>query len=458
MIRKRMIFAATIVLTGSFAVAQSPVRQDTLLPESVTRLPWVVMEPSAAQMGNTVFMTGNLFALLSTDAGRTFRHIDPRFAFPEPSGPLCCDQVVVRSTSPEMIFWYLEYDLDATGSNTVRLARAAGEGDLAAQRWSYWDFTAQALGFPAGDFLDGPGLEVGAHDLYVSSNVYRAPDRISEGSVVWRISLSELAAGGAIHWDVARMPNNRPVKLTSGASTEMYWASHDDASHLRVWRWEEGAPAPTSAAVVVAPWPRLTNGGSCPAPDGNNACGIIYDGVTAGWIANGELGFLWMAGPDARSPYPHVEALRLSETGYSVASQDRISSPDAAWIYPAARVNARGDVGGVIVRAGPSIFPETRVWIVDRESPSFSSLPTWPTTPGTNGPAANNWGDYLTAAPHPLYPNAWIGTGYHLEGGTANRFAVAQFLVFGRDDAFPPEAAGPVVPVNPPPPASISTR
>jgi hypothetical protein len=56
-----------------------------------------VGEPSVAMSGDVVFYTGNWYAAISLDRGKTFRFIDPSTAFQQfdpPGTSFCCDQVV----------------------------------------------------------------------------------------------------------------------------------------------------------------------------------------------------------------------------------------------------------------------------------------------------------------------------------------------------------------------------
>src|SRR5262245_29935386 len=56
-----------------------------------------VGEPSMAVNDQVVFYTGNWYAAMSSDGGKTFRYIDPATAFQAsdpPNSHFCCDQVV----------------------------------------------------------------------------------------------------------------------------------------------------------------------------------------------------------------------------------------------------------------------------------------------------------------------------------------------------------------------------
>src|SRR5205085_2617638 len=84
-----------------------------------------VGEPSVAINGNVVFYTGNWYAAVSSNGGKTFRFIDPAKSFPNPNphSKFCCDQVVHYISKIDTFVWLLQYGPD-TGDNIQRLAFA----------------------------------------------------------------------------------------------------------------------------------------------------------------------------------------------------------------------------------------------------------------------------------------------------------------------------------------------
>ena len=392
-------------------------------------------EPSVASLGNSIFFTGNFFAASSADEGSTFRFVDPLSLFNASAGSTF-DQVVVRTRSPEMLAWYVQYNTNFHGCNEIRLSRVNSEAELAAGTWKSWEISAAALGLDPGLCLDAPAIETGTTFLYLSTNLLTLSPPAFAGSAVWRVPLAELAAGGTLHPETFFSLDRGAMKFASGSSTTMYWATHNSGSSLRIYRWGDSESAPAFDDVEIHPFNRLFAGGFCPSPDQHNACGIIYDGVAGGWLSRGELGFLWMANTGGSFAYPHVEVALFREKDRTFLGQYQIADASTAWIYPSVRVNQNGDLGGTIVRAGPSVFPETRVWIVDDVSPGFSPLASWPTTPGQAGPESDIWGDFFTTAPHALLPDTWVAGGFHLEGGSSLSNVVPQFLWFGREKSF----------------------
>src|SRR3954454_14730583 len=159
-----------------------------------------VGEPSCAINGNVVFYTGNWYAALSTDGGKTFSFIDPTSTqkVTDPPGCVfCCDQVAHYIPQFDTFVWLLQYG-PQSGDNIQRLGFASG-ADLATGnlRFRFFDLTTAILGVP-GAFMDFPDIAVGANSLYVTTNVF-TPGKVQ--SAVFRIPLAGIA-GGTISTDV----------------------------------------------------------------------------------------------------------------------------------------------------------------------------------------------------------------------------------------------------------------
>jgi hypothetical protein len=84
-----------------------------------------VGEPSAAFNADVAFYTGNWYAAMSSDGGRTFSFIDPAAAFAAsdpPDSHFCCDQVVNYIPSIDTFVWLLPVrpTLDLPGHRSPR--------------------------------------------------------------------------------------------------------------------------------------------------------------------------------------------------------------------------------------------------------------------------------------------------------------------------------------------------
>ena len=125
----------------------------------------VPRDPSGASSGNVVLASGNTYASLSTDGGRTFTQLDPTTIFPNRDatgnlidGGLCCDQVIHYIPSINRFVWLMQFNrarrpMDpaggaATGPNRLRIAVASPQGiiDSGGTAWTFWDLTSGTFG------------------------------------------------------------------------------------------------------------------------------------------------------------------------------------------------------------------------------------------------------------------------------------------------------------------------
>jgi hypothetical protein len=196
-----------------------------------------VGEPSVAMNGQVVFYTGNWYAAMSSDGGKTFQFIDPSTAFAAfdpPGKQFCCDQVVHYIPSIDTFVWLLQYGPD-TGDNIQRLAFAKS-ADVPAGRWRLFDITTANLGV-AGAFLDFPDLAVGVNCLYVTTNVFQGNDQA--GSAVVRIRFDEIAGISATSSQVAAdhfvSMDFQSFRVAQDAGTTVFFAAHRDTSTLAVF-------------------------------------------------------------------------------------------------------------------------------------------------------------------------------------------------------------------------------
>src|SRR5262249_29124220 len=149
-----------------------------------------------ASLGDTIFMTGNKYAAVSTNNGATFTFINPFTFFPTTgafAGSFCCDQRAVSDSRSGLIFWVLMYYKTVSGpsdTNGLRLAVARGADDLTNRSsWSYHDITAADFGLGSGRWLDYPQIQLSANTLYLSANAYSTSDDTFTDAVIGRFPL-----------------------------------------------------------------------------------------------------------------------------------------------------------------------------------------------------------------------------------------------------------------------------
>jgi hypothetical protein len=389
-----------------------------------------VGEPSVSINGDVVFYTGNWYAAISVDGGKTFQFIDPnRMAQPNdpPSVTYCCDQVVNYMPSIDTFMWLLQYG-PSTGDNIQRLAFAK-TADVKAGNWKILDITTQTLGIP-GFFMDFPDLAVGANFIYMTTNCF-GPDQQTVGSAVVRIPFSSLAQGNPTVEKFVSM-ELFAFRVAQNCGETAYFAAHRDTSTLAVFSWPESAAAPTSQDVAVARWIG-TNGYISRTPDGRRWLDRADPRITGATLAGNELWFAW--GVDADSNHraqPFVQMARINVTNMSPIEDVNLFDTDSAICYAGLATNANNEIG-VSYMIGGAVFPSHVVGFLSGNRTSLVA------GNGDRGPLADDqghfdWGDYLTC--RPVFPdrNLFAAAGYSLIGNQdgANVDATPRLVIFGR--------------------------
>jgi hypothetical protein len=404
----------------------------------------VVGSPSAAGNGYVVFQTGNWFASLSTDGGKTFRYIDPRTAFKNTYGGFCCNQWVVYDPSRDLFLWLLLYAHDAN-QGSFKLA-AATTSQVARGEWMVWDF-------PAGNDRQWEGLqlEVTPSYAYLSANQFNLAGNTFLTAFIFRVPLDDLLAGGALNLDVYMTSNFAP-HLASGTGRIMYFASHNSTSQIRIFQWDQLSTTVDVKDVNIPAW--TDQGYTCVSPDGSNWCGSADGRVQTGWVKDGTVTFMWNAANGGGYSYPYIDAVSLNVEDLSILpglrGQPLVFTSEDSFLYPSAISNARGDIGLTFYYSNnitkpdanhPYIYPSLAGSIWD----DFSTPPPgWkfytiasgkasPTNP--NGAPRNVWGNYLST--RPFYPNAlaWQVGGFVLNGCGYDSGDCAKpfYAIFGRE-------------------------
>ncbi|HKV38887.1 MAG TPA: hypothetical protein VJX67_06715, partial [Blastocatellia bacterium] len=395
-----------------------------------------VQEPSLASMGRTVFFTGNWYAAFSTDGGGTFSYVNPYTTFPSVNGGFCCDQVANYARNQDMMLWALQYNQDST-SGTLRIARAVGSNAVASNAWIYYDFTPQSFGFPSNNWMDFPNMTVGPTFLYLTSNVFSTqtgcPRCVFAGSVVWRVPLSELAAGGTIHWSYISRSDVGALRCTEGAGTTMYWAGFPSTSTLRIHHWDDSSQTVSWDNIPLNPFSFMNSGeGVAFSPDGTNWAARLSTRVLGATVTRGVISFMWPAKQDATFAYPYTIVAQFNQSDRSLISQSQVYSQSFAWLYMSASLNAAGNHAGVISYGGGSLYPNSAVWINDDIESGFAPLHAYQLSSSAAGPSSNVWGDFLSARPNKDFPNSWVAGTYYMNAGGSDSDTVARYVWFGR--------------------------
>lgn len=388
-----------------------------------------VGEPSLAMNGEIVLYTGNWYAAVSVDGGRSFSFIDPAKEFPGPNAEaqFCCDQVVNYIAAIDTFVWLLQYG-PQSGDNFQRLAFAKS-ADVKAGRWRLFDLTTQALGVD-GAFLDFPDLAVGANFLYVTTNVFAADG--GTGAAVVRIAIADIADGPTSATPfVSRELNSFRVAQNCGKTA--YFGAHQDTSTLSVFRWDENLAVPVAHAVGVARW----IGGSgyqSRTPDGRRWLDRADPRITGATLAGDELWFAWGVdrGSNQRDK-PFVQLARIDSRNMTLLENVNLFDVDSALCYAGLATNADNEVGVSYMIGGGSRFPSHAVGILSgtRQDLIAAAGERGPLDPETG---KGEWGDYLSI--RPVFPERrlFAAAGYTMRGAGdgSNRDATPELVIFGR--------------------------
>ena len=212
-----------------------------------------VGEPSVANNGRQMFMTGNWCATRSLDGGATWANVSPFNLLPPADGGFCCDQTVIYEPSRDLLFWILQY-ITANNTNTLRIAVKQG-ASLGNNNWQWWDLKPGTVNNSwSGEWFDYNHAALSNNFLYVGSNVFRVSNDTWTRSVVFRISLDDLAGGQSMSYNYFQSTNNFSLRCVQGASDVMHMVSHNSNSQLRVFSWPEDSGSVTTADVDVSFW------------------------------------------------------------------------------------------------------------------------------------------------------------------------------------------------------------
>jgi len=204
-----------------------------------------------AMNDSVVFYTGNWYAAMSTDAGKTFQYIDPASAFvasDPPNSHFCCDQIVNYIPSIDTFVWLLQYGPD-TGDNVQRLAFAKTD-EVVKGSWRLYDITTASLGVP-GAFLDFPDLAIGVNCLYVTTNIFQANGQAGSGVV--RIPFTGIATGNVVAQPFVSM-DFQSFRVTQMPAHRRILRRIRIRARSQFFTWNETAQTPSQSSIGVARW------------------------------------------------------------------------------------------------------------------------------------------------------------------------------------------------------------
>ena len=393
-----------------------------------------VGEPSTAMRGDVVLYTGNWYAAVSVDAGKTFRFLDPSTAFQQfdPAGSsFCCDQVVHYIPQIDTFVWLLQYSTASDVDNFQRLAFAK-TADVAAGRWRLFDITAKGLGVP-GTFLDFPDLAVGANALYMTTNIF-PPNTSKVGSAVVRIPFKSIEPGPFkidrfVTFEIASL------RVAQNCGETAFFAGHANTSTLRVFSWPEKKAQPDSAPVGVARWIG-GNGYHSRTPDGRRWLDRADPRITGATLAGDQLWFAWGVNKGSNQiDRPFIQVARIDATTMSLVENLNVFDEASATCYAGLATNSDGEVGIAYFLGGGTRFPTMMVGILS-DPRREAEVAVGQRGPLADDDGSHHWGDYLAVRAVSPKATLFCATGYVMKGAGSgdgsNRDCTPLFAVFGR--------------------------
>ncbi len=327
-----------------------------------------VHEPAVAAAGDRVFFTANWYAATSSDGGVGFDYVNPYPGpLPAPAGEsFCCDQTMAHDPGTNTIFWLQQFiptgfnpPTTDTGTQRINVDQDAdGTWDCA------YDIDTVVAGLGTGRWLDFPDLAVSSSYLYHTSNAFTFSFGWA-GGFVGRYPLAELASCSTPLTVDAFTSGYGSFRLSRGAETTMYFASHQSNAALRIWSWPDASSIPASVTRSVAGWSNTSRW--CPGPDGRNWCGRHDGRIQGGFLTGATLGFVWTPAQGGAFPFPYMR-ISTFDVGDDLAHLEDIDvwSADYALMYPSVSVNSAGQLGGTVMwGGGDTHYPSCSAWIAD---------------------------------------------------------------------------------------------
>ncbi len=371
-----------------------------------------------------MFATANTFAALSKDDGATFTQMSFS-GIPGFTGSICCDQVAVFVPKINRFVWtmLMRNIPGQSGRVTVRLMAASPE-DLrksgGQSGWTIWEFTPDIFGFKGPGSFDFPGLAVGDKVLYLNFDGFG-------GFLVCRILLSEIKAGGTLHFrftDPTDSPGAELGHVTENPGDEVFWAQNNSNSQVRVFNWAENSDDFRFRDVDIASWPNDPSKLTSKTPDGKDWLSSTSPGRIRGAARfknskTDEVWFAWTASRGNSFKQAHVHWIKLDPGhNFKILKQGNVFNDDFAFALPALATNARGELGMSLEAGGGGTFENHVVGFQGDQS-------LHRTTNSSVG--LTRFGDYVTIHQDQKNPERFDAFGYGMEP-----MPTTHFVIFGR--------------------------
>jgi hypothetical protein len=381
----------------------------------------LVGEPTAAAFYDELYVTGNWFASHSSDGGGTWSLVNPYNALPAAAGGFCCDQVTIHERNRNLWIWLLQYRRSTGGTNAFRLACSTSGRP---GPWFYWDFSPPSINSSWSNlWFDYPDVATTNDHLYITYNMFDFSNHWQQ-AIVLKLPLDGIVNRN-LPYEYYVITTHGSLRLARGGTTDMFFASHRGGP-VRIFRWPDAAGS-TMSSFDVTPSAWTASGGySSIAPDGSNWLGRTDPRITGGWTVPGYAGFLWTANASSGRPNPYVKSVTVDVNAQSLVGEPDIWANNVAWAYPTVCPNVNGVVGVALFYGGGTYNPTHCVGWLDSSGWIMAG-----TVAGTNGPADNTWGDYLSCETVDPDGVDWVASGYTLQGGNTRQFVQPLYVQFG---------------------------
>jgi len=393
-------------------------------------------EPSVAQSGQRVFLTGNWYAGKSTAyGGGSWTFLDPFSLF---GNGFCCDQVALYDKAHDRVYWVLQFSDHLVVANSP-------SSDLTS--WCYYNFYAGTIGQASTTELDFNDGMIGTRDLYLTTNVFPTS---GFGSEVVRIPLEQMATCGGIGFNYYSQLDSFTWRLVQGSNDRAYWGSDWDptgsrpnGSSFRLFWWDESSGTLFWNNYTIDPFAFYVrnSGQNCASQDGvvKNWCQYADSRTLGAYRANGVIGFSMNANQGGFAPFPYTVREYFRESDLAYLGHTNLWATNVGIQFLSLAPNSQGHVGGTYYWGGGTgtthNYPGTAALVEDDVTPS---------QPWTNDffyPGRTNtctygglyrWGDYSTTRANNAADTTWIGAGYKHVGDCSTGYAQPVIVLFGR--------------------------
>lgn len=395
-------------------------------------------EPAAINNRNRVFYTGNFHFEESTDHGVTYT------ATTVPPGPddaptFCCDNDVIVDPATGLAVHIVLY-VDGADNGVLGI-HVRNANNYSSVKCTYY---LDSAGAANNEVQDYPKASQSLNFVYISASVYGPAT--SGYSRMYRLTKAELlncADMSVSLFDQSWTVEGQRVWRPAGGGeqgTVMMWAHSIDDTHMRVFKWPELKPGPTSVVRVVSP--SVFGPGECRGGVGNFAYheGAFPAGFTMSCaLASG----IDQATPvltcfDHSLPVINRPQAFLRGTTFNVSDRKLVAEPDLysndmCLGYPILSSNTRGNIGFSLAAGGNKKGNGSAVQgYVGLRTPTGTEIGM--VAGGIANQASGRFGDYFTIHRYQGCPKFFGATSYAWDQAPVvdNQGINARWVEFGR--------------------------